>query len=97
MRGCILRNTRDIYGIVVYAGPDSKVLQNSTKSLYKVSALDLQTNIAVIVILCLQFVLACVMAAYGTYQQSNEITNIYIGEMTQKAYDEFVKNNKQID
>jgi magnesium-transporting ATPase (P-type) len=26
MRGCILRNTRDIYGIVVYAGTDSKVI-----------------------------------------------------------------------
>jgi phospholipid-transporting ATPase len=31
MRGCLLKNTDYIYGVVVYTGPDSKIVMNSKK------------------------------------------------------------------
>jgi phospholipid-translocating ATPase len=37
LRGCILKNTDWIYGIVVYTGPESKVMLNSKATPSKMS------------------------------------------------------------
>ena len=49
---------------------------NSTKAHYKMSALDIMTNIAIIVILVLQLILACLMALLGSNLEMGEITNV---------------------
>lgn len=53
LRGCILRNTMHVQGVVVYAGHETKVMMNSSKPFYKTSALDVMTNISIIVIFIL--------------------------------------------
>ncbi len=48
MQGCRLRNTGWIYGLVVYAGHDTKLVQNSGQTKFKRTHLDLLINKLVI-------------------------------------------------
>lgn len=47
-RGCVLRNTRWCYGIVIFAGRDTKLMQNSGKTIFKRTSLDRLLNIIII-------------------------------------------------
>ena len=58
LRGSSLRNTDYIYGIVVFTGHETKIMKNSVKSKIKFSKLEKITNIYIIVIMILQFLLA---------------------------------------
>lgn len=44
LRGASLKNTEYIYGIVIYAGHDTKIMRNSVKSKSKLSRLEKATN-----------------------------------------------------
>ncbi|KAI9331224.1 hypothetical protein DFJ73DRAFT_85001 [Zopfochytrium polystomum] len=44
LRGCILRNTDWVIGLVVYAGPEAKICLNSDKTPSKQSRIDIQMN-----------------------------------------------------
>lgn len=44
LRGCVLRNTRWCYGAVVFAGRDTKLMQNSGKTMFKRTSLDRLLN-----------------------------------------------------
>uniref|UniRef100_A0A8C1NNK2 Phospholipid-transporting ATPase n=1 Tax=Cyprinus carpio TaxID=7962 RepID=A0A8C1NNK2_CYPCA len=35
LRGCVLRNTESCYGLVIFAGPDTKLMQNSGRTKFK--------------------------------------------------------------
>eukprot|EP00118_Oscarella_pearsei_P013031 m.100197 g.100197 ORF g.100197 m.100197 type:complete len:1253 (+) comp37085_c0_seq9:5030-8788(+) len=50
LRGCRLRNTKVIHGLVIFAGHDSKLMQNSGKSVFKRTGLDRLMNVLVILI-----------------------------------------------
>lgn len=75
LRGCSIKNSEFAEGIVVFAGHDTKIMQNSAKSVYKMSDLELKTNIAIVVILSLQFVLATTASIFGTLMEKNLVTN----------------------
>ncbi|GFU69889.1 phospholipid-transporting ATPase ID [Trichonephila clavipes] len=47
-RGCVLRNTRWCYGLVLFAGRDTKLMQNSGKTIFKRTSLDRLLNIIII-------------------------------------------------
>lgn len=51
LRGCKLRNTEEVYGLTVFTGHDSKIMQNSTKAKYKFSSLELMSNKAILWVL----------------------------------------------
>lgn len=51
MRGSSIKNTDHMYGIVVFTGHDTKVMQNTEKALYKFSHLERSMNLAIILIL----------------------------------------------
>ncbi|KAK3742317.1 hypothetical protein QZH41_018533 [Actinostola sp. cb2023] len=57
LRGCVLRNTAWVYGVVVYAGQDSKLMMNSGVSKFKRTNLDKLLNKLIIWIAVL---LACI-------------------------------------
>ncbi|CAH0381708.1 unnamed protein product [Bemisia tabaci] len=63
LRGCVLRNTGWCYGVVIFAGKDSKLMQNSGKTLFKRTYLDCFLNNIifgiVIFLLTLCFFCAC--------------------------------------
>ncbi len=47
LRGCVLRNTRWCYGLVVFAGQDTKLMMNSGKTKFKRTSLDRFVNILI--------------------------------------------------
>uniref|UniRef100_A0A452TKV4 Phospholipid-transporting ATPase n=1 Tax=Ursus maritimus TaxID=29073 RepID=A0A452TKV4_URSMA len=48
LRGCIIRNTDWCYGLVIYTGPDTKLMQNCGKSTFKRTHMDHLLNILVL-------------------------------------------------
>jgi len=60
LRGTMLRNTAWCVGIVVYTGPDTRVVMNSRKTPLKVSNLERVVNYSMLVILAAQATLALV-------------------------------------
>uniref|UniRef100_A0A3Q4H379 Phospholipid-transporting ATPase n=1 Tax=Neolamprologus brichardi TaxID=32507 RepID=A0A3Q4H379_NEOBR len=48
LRGCTLRNTEWCFGLVIFGGPDTKLMQNSGKSVFKRTSIDHLMNILVL-------------------------------------------------
>lgn len=48
LRGCILRNTKWCFGVVVFAGRDTKLMQNSGKTIFKRTSLDKLLNLLIL-------------------------------------------------
>lgn len=51
LRGCRLRNTEYVYGVAIFTGHDSKIMQNSTSAKYKFSTLENMSNRAILFVL----------------------------------------------
>jgi phospholipid-transporting ATPase len=50
LRGCTLRNTKWIYGVVVYAGKESKLMKNASRPPLKRSLVEERMNIGLIIL-----------------------------------------------
>lgn len=48
LRGCRLRNTKWCFGVVIFAGRDTKLVQNSGKTILKRTSLDRLLNILIL-------------------------------------------------
>ncbi|XP_056618254.1 phospholipid-transporting ATPase ID isoform X1 [Triplophysa dalaica] len=48
LRGCVLRNTESCYGLVIFAGPDTKLMQNSGHTKFKRTSIDRLMNTLVL-------------------------------------------------
>jgi len=48
LRGCVLRNTAWCFGLVVFAGRDTKLMMNGGKAKFKRTHIDQLTNILII-------------------------------------------------
>ncbi|XP_040819527.1 phospholipid-transporting ATPase FetA-like [Ochotona curzoniae] len=64
LRGCVIRNTDWCYGLVIYTGPDTKLMQNSGKSTFKQTRIDHLMNVLVLWIFLL-LIIMCLMLAIG--------------------------------
>ena len=65
LRGATLRNTEAVIGAVVFTGPDTKLMKNSSARTLKLSHVDILTNWQVLYIFGVQIcvVLGCTMAS----------------------------------
>ncbi|EGW31556.1 uncharacterized protein SPAPADRAFT_72340 [Spathaspora passalidarum NRRL Y-27907] len=57
LRGCMLRNTKWVIGLVVYTGPESKIMLNSGITPTKKSRISKELNLSVIINFLLLFIL----------------------------------------
>ncbi|KFU91241.1 putative phospholipid-transporting ATPase ID, partial [Chaetura pelagica] len=48
LRGCVLRNTEWCFGLVLFAGPDTKLMQNSGRTKFKRTSIDRLMNTLVL-------------------------------------------------
>ncbi|XP_006143250.1 phospholipid-transporting ATPase FetA isoform X3 [Tupaia chinensis] len=64
LRGCIIRNTDWCYGLVIYTGQDTKLMQNSGKYTFKRTQIDHLMNVLVLWIF-LFLVIMCFVLATG--------------------------------
>jgi phospholipid-transporting ATPase len=62
MRGCLLKNTDYIYGVVVYTGHDSKIIMNSKKPPQKTSNIMLMMNRVLVSVFVLE---ACICFGFA--------------------------------
>ncbi|KAJ8287108.1 hypothetical protein GJAV_G00047750 [Gymnothorax javanicus] len=50
LRGCTLRNTEWCFGLVIFGGPDTKLMQNCGKTIFKRTSIDHLMNVLVLFI-----------------------------------------------
>ncbi|CRG97760.1 aminophospholipid-transporting P-ATPase, putative [Plasmodium gallinaceum] len=65
LRGCKLKNTDWIIGIVIYTGKETKIQMNSTKPIRKTSKLERLTNRMTIIIWFIQMIICFISAYYN--------------------------------
>ncbi|XP_041094490.1 phospholipid-transporting ATPase ID-like [Polyodon spathula] len=64
LRGCTLRNTEWCYGLVIFAGPETKLMQNCGKTTFKRTSIDRLMNVLVLWIFGF-LALMCIILAIG--------------------------------
>ncbi|XP_073536484.1 phospholipid-transporting ATPase ID-like [Phyllobates terribilis] len=64
LRGCTLRNTEWCFGMVIFAGPDTKLMQNSGRTTLKRTSIDRLMNILVLWIFGFLAIM-CIVLAIG--------------------------------
>ncbi|XP_041054592.1 phospholipid-transporting ATPase VA [Carcharodon carcharias] len=64
LRGCTIRNTEEVVGIVIYAGHETKAMLNNNGPRYKRSKLERQMNVDVFWCVIILFVM-CLFSAIG--------------------------------
>ncbi|KAJ7385268.1 Phospholipid-transporting ATPase ID [Desmophyllum pertusum] len=65
LRGCVLRNTKWVYGVVIYAGHDTKLMMNTGVSKFKRTGLDKLTN-SLILWIAFMLGIICTFCAIAT-------------------------------
>lgn len=48
LRGCVLRNTKWCYGLVIFAGRDTKLMMNSGRAVFKRTHIDRLMNMLIL-------------------------------------------------
>ena len=66
LRGCMLKNSHFIYGLVVYTGAETRIQMNSAAAPLKIGSFDHFLNMQVAVLICGQ-VLLCLICALLNY------------------------------
>ncbi|XP_038124235.1 phospholipid-transporting ATPase ID-like [Cyprinodon tularosa] len=62
LRGCTLRNTEWCFGLVIFGGPDTKLMQNSGKTKFKRTNIDHLMNVLVLWIFGFLFTMCFILA-----------------------------------
>lgn len=69
LRGCILRNTKWCFGLVIFAGRDTKLMQNSGKTIFKRTKSDRLLNILIMgIVMALLTMCLFTSIACGTWE-----------------------------
>jgi len=72
LRGCTIRNVDYLYGLVIFAGPDTKLMQNTGATKVKRTKIDKLLNDFVVIIFLLLLILSLVAAvANVTWESMN--------------------------
>nr|XP_040137239.1 phospholipid-transporting ATPase IB-like isoform X6 [Ictidomys tridecemlineatus]XP_040137240.1 phospholipid-transporting ATPase IB-like isoform X6 [Ictidomys tridecemlineatus] len=77
LRGTQLKNTQWIIGVVIYTGFETKLMQNSIKSPLKRSQVEKVTNMQILILLLLLFVISAVSCVGATIWNKMYLENIW--------------------
>jgi len=78
LRGTVLRNTAWCVGVVVYTGPDTRVVRNSRKSPMKLSNLERVVNVSMLVFLIAQILMALISDIFFNVNSSTHQSYWYL-------------------
>ena len=85
LRGCQLKNTRRLYGFVIYTGHETKIMLNSMQPKSKMSSVLKKMNKMLWSVYAMQFIICVSFAGLSLYWQNVfENTHIYL-DITEKA------------
>ncbi|XP_030750728.1 probable phospholipid-transporting ATPase IA isoform X1 [Sitophilus oryzae] len=80
LRGAMLRNTAWIFGLVIYTGHETKLMRNSTKAPLKRSTIDKMTNIQILLLFGLLFIMCLICTVFNViWTSANGTNHFYIG------------------
>lgn len=71
LRGCILRNTKWMIGVVVYTGLESKLMKNSSTARSKVSSLERGLNMKLLSVFALMIGIGIISGIVGAVYEKN--------------------------
>uniref|UniRef100_A0A5S6QGZ7 Phospholipid-transporting ATPase n=1 Tax=Trichuris muris TaxID=70415 RepID=A0A5S6QGZ7_TRIMR len=97
IRGCELRNTDYIEGIVLYAGADTKTMLNSSKTRHKRSKLERKINstimlcVSILAFLCFIVSIGC-LTWLNSFQNRNAVPflNFFVDDQSSPLYNAFL-------
>ncbi|XP_076005457.1 putative phospholipid-transporting ATPase IM [Genypterus blacodes] len=72
LRGCTLRNTKWCFGLVLFGGPETKLMQNCGKSTFKRTTIDRLMNVLVLSIFGFLALMCTVLAIGNGFWEINE-------------------------
>ena len=72
LRGCTIRNTEWCFGLVIYAGPDTKLMQNSGRTTFKRTSIDWLMNVLVLMIFVFLAVMCLILAIGNCIWESDK-------------------------
>ncbi|XP_041094931.1 phospholipid-transporting ATPase ID isoform X1 [Polyodon spathula] len=80
LRGCVLRNTEWCFGLVIFAGPDSKLMQNSGRTKFKRTSIDRLMNTLVLWIFGFLVCMGIILSIGNTIweQQVGSLFQLYL-------------------
>ncbi|XP_068775811.1 phospholipid-transporting ATPase IK [Struthio camelus] len=82
LRGCKLRNTDVCYGLVIYAGFDSKIMRNCGKIKWKKTKLDhMMDRLVIIIFLVLLVISLCLAVASGFWARRFQEKHSYLSAL----------------
>ena len=73
LRGCTLRNTQWVIGVVVYTGRESKLMMNSNQARTKRSNLERGLNLKLVSVFVFELVLGITCASIGFHFEKNNL------------------------
>jgi phospholipid-translocating ATPase len=73
LRGCMLKNSHFVYGLVVYTGPETRIQMNSAAAPHKVGSFDHFLNMQVAILICGQVTLCILCAVMNYYWREAEV------------------------
>jgi phospholipid-translocating P-type ATPase (flippase) len=80
LRGTILRNTPEIYGLVIFTGKETKLRMNATKNIRtKAPSIQRHMNRVVIIIFCFVIILATIYTILANYWAVHAKSFWYLG------------------
>ncbi|KAK7442780.1 phospholipid transporting ATPase [Stygiomarasmius scandens] len=92
LRGCMLRNTSWIVGLVVFTGSDTKIMLNGGDTPSKRSKIEKETNFNVIVNFCVLTLMCTIAAIFNGLQDARTGTSAQFFEAGSDATDSHVLN-----
>jgi magnesium-transporting ATPase (P-type) len=76
LRGCMLKNSHCVYGLVVYTGPETRIQMNTTAAPLKVGSFDHFLNMQVAILICGQVALCILCAVLSYYWREAEVRGV---------------------
>lgn len=86
LRGTILRNTAWCIGLVVYTGPQTRMVMNSRPAPSKVATLEWVMNVTTVIMICFQCVLAIVSCAGALRNRPTMAKYFYLSPLEEYVF-----------
>jgi len=64
-KGCTIKNSKEVFGLVIYTGKDTKLVLNQGKYIQKMSHMSMLMNYYLFLNICLLFILDVLMSQLG--------------------------------
>ena len=95
LRGARLKNVDYVYGIVIYSGHDTKLMQNIGHSSLKMSSIDIKLNYIIAIIFCICLLINLISSLIGIFFREKYLPDYKKGEIRAEYLFYYRNDNKK--